>query len=95
MCTWRPFQRRTLVMAEIRFERTLPSIFMDGVQLASVIKNTRPNLPVALLSSHLESAEHQADVFISKPYQPDRLVEVVKRLIGAEWRSNLAIPNAS
>jgi CheY-like chemotaxis protein len=79
-----------LVLTDIR----MPG-HMDGVQLASVIKNTRPNLPVALLSSHLESAEHQADVFISKPYQPDRLVEVVKRLIGAEWRSNLAIPNAS
>ena len=68
---------------------------MDGVQLASVIKNTRPNLPIALLSSHLESSDHQADAFISKPYEPDRLVEVVKRLIGAEWRSNLASPNAS
>lgn len=68
---------------------------MDGVQLASVIKNSRPSLPVALLSSHLEQPEHDADIFISKPYDPDQLVEVVERLIGAEWRTNLAIPNAS
>ena len=68
---------------------------MDGLQLASVIKATRPNLPVALLSSHLERPEHEADVFLAKPYAPDDLVEAVKRLIGAEWRSNLSIPNAS
>ena len=68
---------------------------MDGVQLASVIKATRPNLPVALLSSHLEWPEHEADVFLPKPYDPDDLVEAVKRLIGAEWRNHLASPNAS
>lgn len=68
---------------------------MDGLQLAGIIKNTRPNLPVAVLSSHLEKPEHQADIFIAKPYIPDELVEVVKRLIGAEWRQNLASPNAS
>jgi CheY-like chemotaxis protein len=68
---------------------------MDGVQLTSVIKSTRPNLPVALLSSHLEHSDHSADMFVPKPYDPDQLVEVVKRLIGAEWRSNLASPNAS
>lgn len=68
---------------------------MDGLQLAGIIKNTRPNLPVAILSSHLETPEHQADIFIPKPYNPDELVEVVERLIGAEWRQNLANPNAS
>lgn len=67
---------------------------MDGVQLTGVIKNTRPNLPVALLSSHLDRNEHQADVFVAKPYDPGNLVEVAKRLIGAEWRQNLASPNA-
>jgi CheY-like chemotaxis protein len=68
---------------------------MDGVQLTSAIKSTRPNLPVALLSSHLERPEHDADAFIPKPYDPDQLVEDVKRLIGAEWRTTLASPNAS
>lgn len=68
---------------------------MDGVQLASVIKATRPNLPIALLSSHLERTDHDADAFVAKPYDVGQLVEVVKRLIGAEWRSNLASPNAS
>ena len=79
-----------LIITDIRMPGS-----MDGVQLASVIKNVRPNLPVALLSSHLENDGHEADVFISKPYDPDQLVEVVKRLIGAEWRKNLASPNAS
>jgi len=79
-----------LIITDIRMPGS-----MDGVQLAGVIKNVRPNLPVALLSSHLEHDQHQADVFIPKPYDPDQLVEVVKRLIGAEWRKNLASPNAS
>jgi CheY-like chemotaxis protein len=79
-----------LVITDIR----MPG-HMDGLQLASVIKNTRPNLPIALLSSHLEQPDHEADMFLPKPYDPDVLVEVVKRLIGAEWRKNLASPNAS
>lgn len=79
-----------LVITDIRMPGT-----MDGVQLASVIKSVRPNLPVALLSSHLENDRHEADVFIAKPYDPDKLVEVVERLIGAEWRNNLSNPNVS
>lgn len=79
-----------LVITDIR----MPG-HMDGVQLAGVMKNTRPNLPVALLSSHLEKPDHPADIFIPKPYDPAALVEVVERLIGAEWRSNLAKPNVS
>jgi CheY-like chemotaxis protein len=77
-----------LVITDIR----MPGA-MDGVQLSSVLKAARPNLPIALLSSHLERPNHQADVFVSKPYDPDHLVEVVKRLIGAEWRSNISSPN--
>jgi CheY-like chemotaxis protein len=79
-----------LVITDIR----MPG-HMDGVQLTNVIKNTRPNLPVALLSSHLDRPDHEADAFVPKPYDPDALVGVVKRLIGAEWRSNLTSPNAS
>ena len=79
-----------LVITDIRMPGQI-----DGVQLASLMKGTRPNLPIALLSSHLETPDHEADVFVSKPYNPEQLVEVVKRLIGAEWRSNLTSPNAS
>jgi CheY-like chemotaxis protein len=80
-----------LVMTDIR----MPG-HMDGLQLAGVLKSTRPNLPVAILSSHLEPGmEHEGDVFLAKPYTADDLVEVAKRLIGAEWRSKLASPNAS
>jgi CheY-like chemotaxis protein len=68
---------------------------MDGLQLASVIKSTRPNLPIALLSSHLDHPRHDADIFVAKPYDPGELVGVVKRLIGAEWRIKLASPNVS
>jgi CheY-like chemotaxis protein len=79
-----------LVVTDVRMPGS-----MDGIQLASVIKATRPNLPVAILSSHLDQPGHEADAFLPKPYDPDELVEAVKRLIGAEWRNNLASPNAS
>jgi CheY-like chemotaxis protein len=80
-----------LVMTDIR----MPG-HMDGLQLAAVLKSTRPNLPVAILSSHLEDGmKHKADLFLAKPYHVEQLVEVAKRLIGAEWRSKLASPNAS
>ena len=68
---------------------------MNGVQLASVIKNSRPNLPVALFSSHLDHPQHDADEFVQKPASPDQLVEVAKRLIGAEWLKTVGSPNAS
>jgi CheY-like chemotaxis protein len=80
-----------LVMTDIR----MPG-HMDGLQLAAVFKSTRPNLPIAILSSHLvEGMEHEFDVFLAKPYKPEELVALAKRLIGAEWRSKLAKPNAS
>lgn len=68
---------------------------MDGIQLASTIKKARPNLPVALLSSHLDQPTHDADLFLPKPYDPDQLVEVVARLIGNEGSGKLASPSAS
>jgi CheY-like chemotaxis protein len=68
---------------------------MDGVQLASVIKNSRPNLPVALFSSHLDQPHHEADVFIPKPASPEQLVEAAKRLIGAEWLKTAGGSSAS
>jgi CheY-like chemotaxis protein len=80
-----------LVMTDVR----MPG-HMNGLQLATVIKTTRPNLPVAIISSHLEEGMiHEADAFLAKPYKPEELVEVAKRLIGAEWRSNLDNRNAS
>ena len=79
-----------LVVTDIRMPGT-----MDGLELTSLIKANRPNLPVALLSSHLGQCEHEADVFLSKPYSPDELVAVAQRLVGAEWRNKQASPSAS
>ena len=87
LSTGHPFD---LVITDIR----MPG-HMDGLQLARVIRNTRPNLPIALFSSHLDHPEHEADAFVAKPYHADELVEVVKRLIGPQWRSKQASPEAS
>lgn len=62
---------------------------MDGIELTSSVKLLRANLPVMILSSHLDDRPHLADTFFAKPYQIDELVAVVNRLIGAEWRQNL------
>ena len=79
-----------LVITDIR----MPG-HMDGVQLASVIKNARPNLPIALFSSHLDTPEHEANEFVQKPASPDQLVEVAKRLIEAEWPKTAGSSSAS
>ena len=79
-----------LVISDIR----MPG-HMDGLQLASVIKNTRPNLPVALFSSHLDHPSHAADGFIQKPVLPERLVEAAKRFIASEWFENRGSSKAS
>lgn len=62
---------------------------MDGIDLTSRVKSARANLPVMILSSHLEERAHEADTFLAKPYGIDDLVAAVNRLIGAEWRQNL------
>ena len=79
-----------LVVTDIR----MPG-HMDGVQLASVIKNNRPNLPVVLFSSHFDHPSHEADEFVQKPASPEQLVEVAKRLIGAEWLKTAGSSSAS
>jgi CheY-like chemotaxis protein len=68
---------------------------MDGVQLAGIVKNSWPGLPVALLSSHLERRQHEADLFIPKPFDPDRLVEAVRRLLAARIAPEAVSPNAT
>jgi CheY-like chemotaxis protein len=69
---------------------------MDGVALTYAIKQLRPNLPVVLVSSHLEpETEHAGEAFLAKPYQPRDLFKVVERFVGAEWQTRRSNPSAS
>src|SRR6476619_8205888 len=48
---------------------------MDGVGLSFAVKELRQNLPVALVSSHLDpDREHAAEAFLAKPYRPEQLL---------------------
>ena len=80
-----------LVISEIRMPGG-----KDGLELCSSIKQSRPNLPVVLFSSHLpDERGHCADAFLQKPYRPEQLFRLVNRIVGAEWPSQSNSPIAS
>lgn len=59
---------------------------MDGVALAAAVKEIRPTVPVVLLSSHISpDMSHCADAFLSKPFRPSELYDLVTNLIGVPW----------
>lgn len=69
---------------------------MDGVGLSFAVKELRQNLPVALVSSHLDpDREHAAEAFLAKPYRPEQLLSLVADLVGAEWQMRFGRPSAS
>ena len=71
-----------LVMMDI----TMPE--MDGIQALKKIKATDPNAAIIMCSAMgqqamvIESIQSGAKDFIVKPFQPDRVLEVVKKAIG-------------
>jgi CheY-like chemotaxis protein len=80
-----------LVITDVRMPGEL-----DGVKLTRIIKEARPDLPVALASGHLAfDAEHPGDRLLRKPYMPEELLEVVDELIGPEWQSRQSNSKAS
>jgi CheY-like chemotaxis protein len=57
---------------------------MNGDVLARHIKDTQPDVPVAMLSAEedlAESALESVDVFVSKSESPVRLLEIVEHLL--------------
>lgn len=80
-----------LVITDVRMPGEL-----DGVKLTRIIKEARPDLPVALASGHLAfDAEHPGDRLLRKPYTSEEMLEIVDELIGAEWRSRQGSSKAS
>ena len=80
-----------LVLSDVRMPGE-----MDGATLSHAIKALRPNLPIALISSHLDPGmTHAGEAFLSKPYEPAELLELVAKLVGAEWQTKRSNPTAS
>lgn len=72
-----------LVLSDVRMPGEI-----DGVALTAKIKSMRPFLPVALVSTHLSpEVKHEADGFLAKPFRVFELLELVRSLVGTEWRS--------
>ena len=71
-----------LVMMDI----TMPE--MDGIQALKKIKATDPNAAIIMCSAMgqqamvIESIQSGAKDFIVKPFQADRVIEAVKKVIG-------------
>jgi two-component system chemotaxis response regulator CheY len=65
---------------------TMPE--MDGIQAAKGIKANDPNATIIMCSAMgqqamvIESIQAGARDFIVKPFQPDRVLEAVKKVIG-------------
>lgn len=65
---------------------TMPE--MDGIQALKKIKATDPNAAIIMCSAMgqqamvIESIQSGAKDFIVKPFQPDRVLEAVKKAIG-------------
>jgi len=72
---------------------------LTGPEVCDVIRQQRPDLPTLFISGYFPEAvfpdrrlpAHAA--FLSKPFMPDELAEVVERLIGA--RDNPAAENGA
>ena len=74
-------QDLSLMITDIRMPGS-----MDGLALAAAVKDACPGVPVMLLSSHIApNLAHRADAFLSKPFRPSELYEVVTNLIGPPW----------
>lgn len=80
-----------LVITDVRMPGEL-----DGVKLTQIIKEAKPDLPVALASGHLAlDVDHPGDRFLRKPYTPEQILQVVDELIGTKWQSEQSSSKAS
>lgn len=55
---------------------------LDGLKLTQIIKEAKPDLPVAIISGHFDpTQEHAANAFLRKPYSSTELLKLVRELI--------------
>ena len=73
-----------LVVADVEMPQ------LDGLELVALVRADKvlQNLPVVLLSAHDSDTDmmhgllHGADIYLTKPFQPDELITAVSRLLG-------------
>lgn len=69
-----------LVISDIRVPGTI-----DGIALATIIKQLVPTMPVILASAHLpEGKEGIADKFFHKPYNHTAIIAFANTLLGPD-----------
>ena len=72
-----------LVVADVEMPQ------LDGLELVALVRADKvlQNLPVVLLSAHDSDTDmmhgllHGADIYLTKPFQPDELITAVSRLL--------------
>jgi DNA-binding NtrC family response regulator len=74
-------RRVDAVMTDIRIPGS-----MDGLGLASMVRSNWPGIKIIIASAYAPDAlareiEHS---FIGKPYRPDRVIELIKKLLKGE-----------
>jgi len=63
--------------------------FLDGIQVLKRIRPVKPDLPVIILSvKSRENDLHQAlelgaNAYMTKPFQPEQLIEKLKQVLGS------------
>ncbi|MGM0652018.1 MAG: response regulator transcription factor [Bacillota bacterium] len=63
--------------------------FLDGIQVLKKVRAVKPDLPVVVLSvKSRENDLHQAlelgaNAYMTKPFQPEQLVEKLKQVLGS------------
>ena len=78
--------------------RTVDLVIMDynlpdgRGQLGSSLKQTRPGLPIVVLSGDPEAAQavEFADLLLPKPQEPDKLMEKINRLLRERGKTRAA-----
>ncbi len=64
---------------------------MSGVDLAFAVRRAFPAIPVILISGYgAPKLRESAFEFIEKPFRPDAILSIVKRLVAPERRSAAA-----
>jgi CheY-like chemotaxis protein len=74
--------RLDLVVSDVRMPGE-----QDGVALSHALRVAHPNLPILLVSGHLEDdADHAADRLLAKPYHVHEFLDLVNQLLARDGR---------
>lgn len=64
---------------------------LNGVELAQALRSRQADLPIVLTSGRAEPAASAADAFLNKPYEAERLLDLLEQLLtpssSPRWQS--------